>query len=271
MLEEVQAEARAVSWPSEADHDAFVTMSRRARDGIMVNLTGPSHLQLREFQESWRYRADIQSWQFELTEGISVEVAPGKTVYGEVRQIFHVDKTWVTADIKLAISMIGDEIRRWRAGLRDAAAAPARAYDRGRRGLRGRRGARVRYVIAKKRKQVLLPRYTNGSDWGVERKLLAVLDKLHLRAHGGLRLIWWTGHSTWFCRGQSGHTPGELMVQWGPHDYRTLDSEKAGETRLARVLKSEAGRKFIREHFVDDDEVIGAIDPRGTIDVREAK
>ena len=59
MLEEVQAEARAVTWPSQTDHDAFVTMSRRARDGIMVNLTGLAHLQLREFQESWQYRANI--------------------------------------------------------------------------------------------------------------------------------------------------------------------------------------------------------------------
>jgi hypothetical protein len=122
----------------------------------------------------------------------------------------------------------------------------------------------MKYVVTKRPKQALIKRFAQqGHDWGVDRKLLAT-------GPNGQRLIWWTGHSTWICVGQSGHVPGELMVdQTSGHD-KHLNSEEAG-TRLARVLKSDAGRAFIREHFIDDDEVIAAIDPRGTIDVREAK
>lgn len=107
--------------------------------------------------------------------------------------------------------------------------------------------------------QVRLPRYSAGSDWGVERRLLAQL--------GDLRLIWWTGHSGWICRGQSGHHPGELMVQSisSPHSYTTLRDEKAGSTRLTAILKSEVGQKFIREHFCDDEAAVLAVDPRKTI------
>lgn len=117
-LAETQAEARAVTWPNEANHDAFVALSRNVRDVIVPNLELQG-LHAREMQESWQYRADIEAWQFELTESIAVEVGPGRTRHGEVREIFHIEKTWVTADIKLAISMVGDEIKAWRAGLRE--------------------------------------------------------------------------------------------------------------------------------------------------------
>lgn len=119
----------------------------------------------------------------------------------------------------------------------------------------------MKYDIIIRKKQCLLPRYDTGGDWGVERKLLATHPY-------GRKLIWWTGHTTWIMVGQSGHVPGELSVQTGFSTIRSLDYKKAGSTRLVQVLKSEAGRAFIRELFIDDDDVIAALDPRGTIDIK---
>lgn len=118
LLVETQARARATAWPDASEQDAFAELSRDVRDVIVTNL-GLHALNDREFRESWKYRAEIGTWQFELTESFMVEVKPGAARCGEVRQTFHVEKTWVTADIKHAISLIADDIKTWRGGLRE--------------------------------------------------------------------------------------------------------------------------------------------------------
>lgn len=123
----------------------------------------------------------------------------------------------------------------------------------------------MKYIITRRPAQVILKRHaTPGIDWGVDRKLLAVRPD-------GAMLVWWTGHTTWICHGESGHVPGELIVQLGRDTQKSLDSERAGCTRLVQLLGLPVAQTFIRNHFIDDDWVIVALDPRGTIDIKEAK
>lgn len=125
------------------------------------------------------------------------------------------------------------------------------------------------------RPQLKLKRYENGSDWGVERLLLARVCRAGSVAE--VRVWWWTGHKSWFCVGQSAYYPGSIVVDWhnekrARYEYQSLYPEKVGETRLARVLKSEIGREFLREqlkervsHIIDVDELITAIEPGRTV------
>lgn len=109
-----------------------------------------------------------------------------------------------------------------------------------------------------------LKRYDSGSDWGVERKLLATCnDKA---------LIWWPGHTTWIHRGHSDHVPGVLQVagvRARTGDLgQLLDSGDVGETRLSKLLKHPDAIAWIRKHFLDDDSLFVELRQNRTLTIK---
>ena len=110
--------------------------------------------------------------------------------------------------------------------------------------------------------RTVLPRLRDGADFGVPQLLLAT------HVESGRRLIWWPGHTSWSSRGESSWYPGELLVD-SPNDrtfpHTRLETERQS---LARLLKSERAREFIRKNFNDESAVIEAIAADATIEVR---
>ncbi len=127
-----------------------------------------------------------------------------------------------------------------------------------------------------------LPRYTAGSDFGTERKLLARFGTIARTDE--VTVWWWTGHSGWCSVGRSKFYTGTLNVSWWTaargfgQKYETLKDEDAGSTRLAQVLKAPHVRTWLHTQLLpvipdsittaDLTQIVAAIDWRATIIVR---
>ncbi len=122
--------------------------------------------------------------------------------------------------------------------------------------------------ITTHRPALLLPRIVNGCDYGTERKLLMQLGPSR---PGIKRLIWQPGAKHWrnLMVGYV-YSPGSLAVHriGQVASDRWLDTEPSGVTKLDRLLKLPTTLAWIREHFVNDDDLISRIHPRTSVIVR---
>lgn len=119
-LVELQAHARAITWPNDDEARNFEQFSRQVRERVRERLLGHmsiSAIEASEAMQTWEYDASNEQWRFTLERTLAIEIETGLTKHCEVRRSFSLNKEKIFTDLALALDLLRTHVEKWCAAL----------------------------------------------------------------------------------------------------------------------------------------------------------
>lgn len=121
-IEALDVERHKIVFPNAAERDARHAFSIRLRDVVIANLEAISSADAYDIRKTWEFNVDSHTYDFDLTFALAVEVEANlddkRTKHGALKVIFSFALV-EGCDIDTSISVLDDEIRRFKKGLHE--------------------------------------------------------------------------------------------------------------------------------------------------------